>query len=57
MTSITSSHNTPDAEPEKGFFYRSDHFAFAKMGVPSLYVDGGIDVRGKNKKYGCSTSI
>ena len=43
---------TPDAEPEKGFFYRSDHFAFAKMGVPSLYVDGGIDVRGKNKKYG-----
>lgn len=41
-----------DAEPEKGFFYRSDHFEFAKMGVPALYVDGGIDVRGKNKEFG-----
>ena len=44
----------PDAEPEKGFYYRSDHFAFAKMGVPSLYVDGGIDVRGKGKDFGKS---
>ena len=34
----------PDAEPEKGFYYRSDHFEFAKQGVPALYVDGGIDV-------------
>ena len=44
----------PDAEPEKGFYYRSDHFAFAKMGVPSLYVDGGFDVRGKGKDFGRS---
>ena len=43
-----------DPEPEKGYFYRSDHFEFAKMGVPALYVDGGIDVRGKNKEYGRS---
>ena len=43
---------SPDAEPEKGFFYRSDHFEFAKMGIPALYVNGGIDVRGKNKEYG-----
>jgi Zn-dependent M28 family amino/carboxypeptidase len=28
---------TPDAEPEKGFFYRSDQFEFAKEGVPALY--------------------
>ena len=41
-----------DAEPEKGYFYRSDHFEFAKMGIPALYVNGGIDVRGKNKEYG-----
>jgi Zn-dependent M28 family amino/carboxypeptidase len=27
----------PDPEPEKGFFYRSDHFEFAKEGVPALY--------------------
>jgi Zn-dependent M28 family amino/carboxypeptidase len=26
----------PDAEPEKGFYYRSDHFNFAKQGVPAL---------------------
>lgn len=33
----------PDPEPEKGFFYRSDHFPFSKVGIPSLYTDGGID--------------
>jgi Zn-dependent M28 family amino/carboxypeptidase len=29
-------HIKPDAEPEKGYYYRSDHFAFAKKGVPSF---------------------
>lgn len=33
----------PDAEPEKGYYYRSDHFPFAKQGVPALYVDPGVD--------------
>lgn len=33
----------PDAEPEKGFYYRSDHFSFAKVGIPALYTDPGID--------------
>ena len=33
----------PDAEPEKGFFYRSDHISLAKKGVPMLYADLGID--------------
>ncbi|MFQ6046891.1 MAG: M28 family metallopeptidase, partial [Gemmatimonadales bacterium] len=33
----------PDPEPEKGFYYRSDHFSFAKQGVPALYADAGID--------------
>ncbi|MEM1095636.1 MAG: M20/M25/M40 family metallo-hydrolase [Bacteroidota bacterium] len=33
----------PDPEPEKGFFYRSDHFSFAKEGVPALYTGTGID--------------
>jgi Zn-dependent M28 family amino/carboxypeptidase len=32
-----------DPEPEKGFYYRSDHFSLAKVGVPALYTDGGID--------------
>ena len=42
----------PDAEPEKGFYYRSDHFAFAKQGVPALYADGGLDVVEKGKDFG-----
>ena len=42
----------PDAEHEKGYYYRSDHFEFAKQGVPALYADGGIDVVRKGKEYG-----
>ncbi|HEY0241991.1 MAG TPA: M28 family metallopeptidase [Gemmatimonadaceae bacterium] len=34
---------TPDAAPEAGYFFRSDHFPMAKRGVPMLYVDNGID--------------
>jgi Zn-dependent M28 family amino/carboxypeptidase len=37
----------PDAEPEKGFYYRSDHFNFAKLGVPALTVDEGTEFVGK----------
>jgi len=33
----------PDPEPQKGSFYRSDHFNFAKRGIPALYTDNGID--------------
>lgn len=36
---------TPDPSPEAGYYYRSDHFAFAKRGVPMLYVDGGEDLK------------
>jgi Zn-dependent M28 family amino/carboxypeptidase len=32
----------PDPESEKGFFYRSDHFEFARQGVPALYTDPGV---------------
>jgi Zn-dependent M28 family amino/carboxypeptidase len=42
----------PDAEPEKGFYYRSDHFNFAKQGVPALDPDSGIDYVGKPPDYG-----
>lgn len=41
----------PDPEPEKGFYYRSDHFEFAKVGVPALYTDSGIDYIGKDVNY------
>ena len=33
----------PNPEPEKGSFYRSDHFSFAKQGIPALYTSSGID--------------
>jgi Zn-dependent M28 family amino/carboxypeptidase len=42
----------PDPEPEKGFYYRSDHFNFAKQGVPALDPDSGIDYVGKDAEYG-----
>jgi Zn-dependent M28 family amino/carboxypeptidase len=42
----------PDAEPEKGFYYRSDHFNFAKEGVPALDPDAGIEYVGKPADYG-----
>jgi Zn-dependent M28 family amino/carboxypeptidase len=43
---------TPDAEPEKGLFYRSDHFEFAKQGVPALDPKGGMHYLGKPDDYG-----
>lgn len=38
--------------PEAGYYYRSDHFNFAKVGVPALYTSNGIDVIGKEPGYG-----
>ena len=35
---------TPDANPEAGYFFRSDHFPMAKRGVPMLYINSGIDL-------------
>jgi Zn-dependent M28 family amino/carboxypeptidase len=42
---------SPDPEPEKGFYYRSDHFEFAKQGVPAVYPDSGTDYVGKDLNY------
>jgi len=42
----------PDAEPEKGLFYRSDHFEFVKQGVPAVNARGGVDYVGKPAGYG-----
>jgi Zn-dependent M28 family amino/carboxypeptidase len=43
---------TPDTEPEKGYFYRSDHFEFAKQGVPAFYTHRGKDIIGRPVGYG-----
>ncbi len=42
----------PDPEPEKGYYYRSDHFNFAKQGVPALYVEAGTEYLGQPADYG-----
>jgi len=41
----------PDPEPEKGFYYRSDHFEFAKVGVPAIHPDSGSQFIGKPADY------
>ena len=42
----------PDPEPEKGFYYRSDHFSFAKVGIPAFYADPGVEYLDKPEGYG-----
>jgi Zn-dependent M28 family amino/carboxypeptidase len=41
----------PDPESEKGFYYRSDHFNFAKVGVPAQYTDTGTKFVGKDEAF------
>ena len=41
----------PDPEPERGMYYRSDHFSFARQGVPAFEPDEGVDYIGKPADY------
>lgn len=41
----------PDQEPEKGYFFRSDHFNFAKVGIPALYAEGAYEHLELGKAY------
>ncbi|PWT90492.1 MAG: peptidase M28 [Blastocatellia bacterium] len=43
---------SPDARPEQGSFFRSDHFPFAKVGVPSISLKEGNDYVGHPKEWG-----
>jgi len=43
---------TPDAEPEQGHFYRSDHFSLARVGIPSFSISQGSDYLGKPADFG-----
>ncbi|MEP7354321.1 MAG: M28 family peptidase [Acidobacteriota bacterium] len=43
---------SPDARPSAGLYYRSDHFSFARVGIPSFSVDGGEDLVGKPEGTG-----
>jgi Zn-dependent M28 family amino/carboxypeptidase len=46
----------PDEHPERGLFYRSDHFSLAKAGVPAVSIDAGTDVIGRPKGWGSQQS-
>jgi Zn-dependent M28 family amino/carboxypeptidase len=43
---------TADPHPEAGHFYRSDHFSFAKAGVPAISIGAGTDYVGRPKGWG-----
>jgi Zn-dependent M28 family amino/carboxypeptidase len=43
---------SPDANPERGGFYRSDHFSFARAGVPSVSIGAGNDYEGRPEGWG-----
>jgi Zn-dependent M28 family amino/carboxypeptidase len=43
---------TPDEHPERGYFYRSDHFSFAKAGVPAVSIAAGNNFVGKPAGWG-----
>jgi Zn-dependent M28 family amino/carboxypeptidase len=43
---------SPDAHPEQGHFYRSDHFSFAQAGIPSVSIGGGVDYVGRPAGWG-----
>jgi Zn-dependent M28 family amino/carboxypeptidase len=47
---------SPDAHPEQGHFYRSDHFSFAKVGIPSVSIGGGDDIVGRPAGWGLAQS-
>lgn len=47
-----SGYISSDTHPEAGYYYRSDHFNFAKAGIPALDAGNGIDVVGKGKEFG-----
>jgi Zn-dependent M28 family amino/carboxypeptidase len=56
QTAVAASNRviTPDANPEAGYFFRSDHFPLAKRGVPMLYMDSGVDMLSGGKAAGDS---
>jgi Zn-dependent M28 family amino/carboxypeptidase len=43
---------TPDPHPEAGAFFRSDHFNFAKIGIPALYAKGAVDSDAHGAEWG-----
>jgi Zn-dependent M28 family amino/carboxypeptidase len=46
----------PDAEPGAGHYYRSDHFSFARVGIPSFSIDQGVLFAGHTREWGVQQS-
>src|SRR5205807_1170545 len=42
----------PDQFPDRGYYYRSDQFSFAKIGVPALFFSDGTDFIGRSAGWG-----
>jgi Zn-dependent M28 family amino/carboxypeptidase len=42
----------PDARPEAGHFYRSDHFSLARVGIPSFSINEGMKFKGHPQAWG-----
>jgi Zn-dependent M28 family amino/carboxypeptidase len=42
----------PDAHPEAGHYYRSDHFSLARVGIPSFSINEGIKFKGHDEAWG-----
>jgi len=42
----------PDAHPEAGHYYRSDHFSLARVGIPSFSVNEGVKYKGHDEAWG-----
>lgn len=45
-------YTSPEPNPVAGYYFRSDHFSFAKVGIPALYTATGIDHFEKGAEYG-----
>lgn len=45
----------PDPTPQKGSYFRSDHFSFAKVGIPAIYIAKGVDHVEKGKEWAPGT--
>ena len=43
---------TPDPYPEQGFYRRSDHYAFARVGIPAMFTATGMDFVGRPAGWG-----
>jgi Zn-dependent M28 family amino/carboxypeptidase len=42
----------PDAHPEAGHYYRSDHFSLARVGIPSFSISEGLKFKGHDEAWG-----